>query len=176
MEDVPLSLRRGPRGELLAQGAEARVFATMLGGRPAVVKERFVKAYRHPDIDIRLRSSRIAQEARMLLRARQAGVCAPTVLFADVNACALYLERIDGPTAKCFVQEHSPAEVRALGAAIGEGIALLHDAGIVHGDLTTSNMVFQIRAHAPCDESAHANRLRRHAPRTTTTDRTPYIP
>lgn len=130
--------------ELIAQGAEARVYAATLNGRPAIVKERFAKAYRHPDIDYRLRSSRMAQEARMLLRARQAGVCTPTVHYADMTACALYLERVEGPTVKRFIQDCCvPEEVNTVADAIGAAIASLHDADIVHGDLTTSNMLLR---------------------------------
>ncbi|KAG8464349.1 hypothetical protein KFE25_003412 [Diacronema lutheri] len=128
---------------LLAQGAEARVYAARLNGSPTVVKERFAKAYRHPDIDYRLRSTRMAQEAKMLLRARQAGVRAPTVHFADMQACALHLEHVDGPTAKRFIQERTVEEVHAVATAIGEAVAKLHDADIVHGDLTTSNMLLR---------------------------------
>jgi TP53 regulating kinase-like protein len=139
-----------PLRELLAQGAEARVFAGVFNSRKTVIKERFPKVYRHPDIDIRLRSARMGQEARMLIRARQAGVYAPAVYFADLTACALYLEWIEGPTAKRFIQAHAPtageswaAETRALARAIGQAIAKLHNFNITHGDLTTSNMMLR---------------------------------
>lgn len=135
--------RASESAQQIAQGAEARVFAARLNGRAAVVKERFAKAYRHPDIDLRLRSTRMAQEARMLLRARQAGVCTPVLHYADMTACALYLERIDGPTVKRFIQEHHLDDMDALASAIGAAIALLHDAHITHGDLTTSNMLLR---------------------------------
>jgi len=36
--------------QLLAQGAEGRVWGLEMGGRPAVAKERFAKSYRHPRV------------------------------------------------------------------------------------------------------------------------------
>lgn len=139
-------------GTLLAQGAEARLFASTMFGRPTIVKERFVKAYRHPQIDQRLRASRMAQEARMLLRARQAGVCTPAVYFADPVACKLHLERVPGPTVKAFINDSQLTAAAPDGAGlrvehvarhIGTTIARLHDSNIIHGDLTTSNMVLR---------------------------------
>ena len=39
---------------LLKQGAEARVYTCQYRGKPAVVKERFVKTYRLPELDKKL--------------------------------------------------------------------------------------------------------------------------
>ncbi|KAJ7284219.1 hypothetical protein O6H91_Y345000 [Diphasiastrum complanatum] len=41
-------------GNLLKQGAEARVYKSSFMGREAVVKERFAKKYRHPSLDSKL--------------------------------------------------------------------------------------------------------------------------
>jgi TP53 regulating kinase and related kinases len=47
--------------ELLAQGAEARVYvlSQFVGGRPAIVKERFAKSYRLPELDRKLTGKRV---------------------------------------------------------------------------------------------------------------------
>ena len=135
---------------LIAQGAEARVYAGELNGRRSVVKERFSKVYRHPDIDYRLRSTRMGAEARMLMKARQAGVCTPSIYFVDMTLCALHLEWIDGPTARRFILERGSStgdgwsdDVRALARVIGRSVGRLHDLDISHGDLTTSNMILR---------------------------------
>ena len=53
------SLPPAPAGwQLLSQGAEARVFALTLCGRPAIAKERFKKRYRHPTLDEKLTARR----------------------------------------------------------------------------------------------------------------------
>ena len=59
--------------ELLKQGAEARVYRAQFLGRPAIVKERFPKRYRHPEMDEKLTHRRTAQEVRSILRCRKAG-------------------------------------------------------------------------------------------------------
>lgn len=62
--------------ELVKQGAEARVFRGRFQGRPAMVKHRFPKGYRHPALEARLSRRRTVQEARALLRCRRAGKAA----------------------------------------------------------------------------------------------------
>lgn len=131
------------------QGAEARLYTGELGGRPVFIKERFVKTYRHPDIDTRLRMSRMASEAKMLVRARRAGLRVPSVYFADTMNARLYCEFIPGPTVKEYFQrtggedrdKDAEEKVSSVLAVIGRMLARLHDLGITHGDLTTSNMI-----------------------------------
>lgn len=59
--------------ELLKQGAEARVYRAQFLGKPAIVKERFPKRYRHSVLDEKLTHRRTVQEVRSILRCRKAG-------------------------------------------------------------------------------------------------------
>lgn len=61
------------KAELLKQGAEARVYRAEFLGKPAIVKERFQKRYRHPVLDEKLTHRRTVQEVRSILRCRRAG-------------------------------------------------------------------------------------------------------
>merc|ERR1712013_741383 len=74
------------------QGAEARLFVTTFLGQRAVVKERFSKKYRHPELDLKLTSDRHKAEARALLKCKQIGVPCPTLYLAD--------QQLDGKTAR----------------------------------------------------------------------------
>ena len=67
--------------EVWKQGAEARLFITNLFGRKTVIKERFSKGYRHPELDKRLRNQRTKAEVRTLIRCRQNGNHQVFVLF-----------------------------------------------------------------------------------------------
>ncbi|XP_036066616.1 high affinity cGMP-specific 3',5'-cyclic phosphodiesterase 9A isoform X5 [Oryzias melastigma] len=58
--------------ELLKQGAEGRVYRAEFLGKPAVIKERFPKRYRHPELDEKLTHRRTVQEVRSILRCRRA--------------------------------------------------------------------------------------------------------
>lgn len=59
--------------ELIAQGAEARVYKGVYLGRPALIKERFEKKYRHVDLDTRITKDRTKAECRAMVRAKAAG-------------------------------------------------------------------------------------------------------
>lgn len=59
--------------ELIAQGAEARLYKGLYLGKACLMKERFVKHYRHPELDARLTKDRIKAEARAIIRAKAAG-------------------------------------------------------------------------------------------------------
>lgn len=59
--------------QLIGQGAEARLYSGHYLGKSTLVKERFEKKYRHPDLDSRLTKDRIRAEARAIVRAKAAG-------------------------------------------------------------------------------------------------------
>lgn len=59
--------------ELIAQGAEARLYKGLYLGKACLMKERFVKNYRHSELDTRLTKDRIRAEARAIIRAKAAG-------------------------------------------------------------------------------------------------------
>ncbi|CAM9135639.1 unnamed protein product [Ectocarpus sp. 13 AM-2016] len=134
--------------ELLSQGAEARVFATTFCGRPAVVKERFRKTYRLPALDEKLTTRRTLQEARCMLKARKAGVRTPCLYQLDSANTKITMEKVEGITAKQFLldclQRGDSAAALKVAGEIGKMVAKMHDAQVVHGDLTTSN--FMVRS------------------------------
>ncbi|KAM5220774.1 EKC/KEOPS complex subunit TP53RK [Hipposideros larvatus] len=135
--------------ELVKQGAEARVFRGRFQGRAAMVKHRFPKGYRHPALDARLSRRRTVQEARALLRCRRAGISAPVVFFVDYASNCLYMEEIEGSvTVRDYIQsimeaEKKPQSLLGLAKTAGQVLARMHDGDLVHGDLTTSNMLLK---------------------------------
>jgi len=126
--------------EPVASGAEAEIFETEFLGRPAMVKVRSPKAYRHPELDQRIRSSRMRTEARLMKDARMIGVRTPVIYDVDVQECSITMECIRGRKIKDILDDE-PEKAKAICMMIGESIARLHDGGISHGDLTTSNMM-----------------------------------
>ncbi|KAG7390975.1 TP53 regulating kinase [Phytophthora pseudosyringae] len=133
--------------QLISQGAEAKVFETDFAGRLCVVKERVKKSYRLPVLDKKLSHRRLVQEARCILKCRRAGVLTPSIFLVDEDKSRLYLEKVLGGSLKDFLRRAYKLDPKygdkALKKAyhIGEAIAKMHDADIVHGDLTTSNMM-----------------------------------
>ena len=126
----------------MKRGAEAEIRRTEWHGRAAVEKTRVAKAYRLETLDDGLRKSRIRTEARLMAEARRAGIAIPVLYDIDLARHRLVLEFLDGPTAKEALQKRL-AEPRELAREIGRLAGTLHANGIVHGDLTTSNMLWR---------------------------------
>ena len=127
---------------LLKRGAEAELRRTEWHGHPSIEKVRLPKAYRHETLDDELRKSRIRTEARLMTDARKLGLGVPVLYDIDLAGHRLVMEFVDGPTAKEALQK-GLTEQRALAREIGRLAGTLHAHGIVHGDLTTSNMIWR---------------------------------
>ncbi|PIA31686.1 hypothetical protein AQUCO_04900170v1 [Aquilegia coerulea] len=133
---------------LLKQGAEARVFESTFVGRRSVVKERFSKKYRHPSLDSKLTLKRLNAEARCMTKARRLGVCTPVLYAVDPVLHSLTFEYVVGPAVKDVLLEFglhgiNEEQMGNIARQIGEAIAKIHDGGLIHGDLTTSNMLLR---------------------------------
>ncbi len=124
--------------ELIKKGAEAELYKIMYNGRPAILKRRIPKRYRVPVLDERIRKTRTRREARLLERARRAGVLTPEVYNVDDKRMEIVMEYVSGERAKEYLLRTGDV---SLMRDIGENIAHLHSNGIVHGDLTTSNII-----------------------------------
>jgi len=91
------------------------------------------------ELDSKLRWARTKVEASLIAQARTSGVRTPLIYDIDLVNCRMVMEFIDGPIAKTVLQE---SESRmAVAAQIGTSVAKLHRSGIIHGDLTTSNII-----------------------------------
>ncbi|KAH6625410.1 serine/threonine-protein kinase bud32 [Boeremia exigua] len=155
----------------ITQGAEALVYKTtfLTPSTPAVVKYRPPKPYRHPTLDKRLTKSRLLAEARSLVRVKREGVNVPGVLGCDADAGWLVLEYVDGRTIRrvldawaAEVKEQEKrvfaeggdvgqlergggdaSEIMGLMGRVGREVGKLHELGVCHGDLTTSNLMLR---------------------------------
>ncbi|MGB4579580.1 MAG: Kae1-associated kinase Bud32, partial [Methanoculleus sp.] len=130
---------RAEPGEIFAaephEGGIARGAEAVVEIREAdVVKRRESKRYRNPRLDRRLITERTRAEARLIAAARRAGV--PTPVIRDITTDTIVMERVAGEVLKYAT---TPENVALAGDAVGK----LHAAGIVHGDLTTSNMIIR---------------------------------
>lgn len=128
---------------MIRKGAEAHLLLDHVSGRRVVVKERKPKLYRIKELDDSLRRQRAIREARLLHSAKRAGVPAPTVYLVDLESASIIMDYIDGRTLSDLIKERSLShgELVRLLREVGELIGRLHREGIVHGDLTTSNMI-----------------------------------
>ncbi|MBU0627921.1 MAG: Kae1-associated serine/threonine protein kinase [Nanoarchaeota archaeon] len=119
----------------IAQGAEAKLF---LDGKN-VIKDRFKKTYRIKEIDDRLRGFRTRREAKIFNRLKDINFPAPR-LIESYDKERLVMDFIDGTKVRDILEK---SDYKRLCKEIGKKIAVLHNNGIIHGDLTTSNMLFK---------------------------------
>ncbi len=128
-------------GVLVRTGAEATLYRATWHGVPVMKKVRLPKPYRLPQLDRDLRRSRTIHEAQLLSDAKRAGVSTPLLYHVDVAHATLIIEYVDGPRVKELLPLLPHGERRLLCHRIGGLIGRLHGVGIIHGDLTTSNMI-----------------------------------
>ncbi|KAJ6573859.1 hypothetical protein DFH09DRAFT_1151272 [Mycena vulgaris] len=158
---------------LISQGAEAKVYKARLTASPSeppvLLKHRFHKGYRHPTLDASLTRARVAGEARALLKCLRSGVNVPGIRMVDAAEGVLGIEWIDGNSVRKLLpggageddevvfdpEEGEPEQdvvdllqeydisLDVLVQLIGQEIAKMHLADVIHGDLTTSNMMLR---------------------------------
>jgi tRNA A-37 threonylcarbamoyl transferase component Bud32 len=117
--------------ELIAQGAEAKI----LKDNKFVIKDRVSKGYRHPELDKKLIKQRTKRETSILERAHKLGL-SPKPEIQGISK--IKMPFIEG---KKLSQELENLDYKSICKTIGNNIAKLHDNNIIHGDLTTSNMI-----------------------------------
>ena len=63
----------------------------------------------------------------------------------------IYMEHIEGETVRDWLtMTGNDSQVRVVGSSIGKDLAHLHDLDVIHGDLTTSNMMMREGPNAIC--------------------------
>lgn len=123
---------------LIAKGAEANLSREKIDEEEILVKDRIKKGYRVPALDENIRMQRTQQEARLIREAARVGVSTPKVL--EAKGSVLKIEFIDGKKVKDILSKENCREICG---KIGRAVARLHSYDIIHGDLTTSNMILK---------------------------------
>lgn len=120
--------------DLIAKGAESNIIKSSYMGEDAVIKARIPKNYRIAEIDNKIRKSRCKLEAKLLSDAKRAGVRTPVLYDVDLNEKSILMEAIDGVMLKDVINDD-------LAYKTGLEISKLHSADIIHGDITSSNIM-----------------------------------
>ncbi|MGB9732509.1 MAG: KEOPS complex kinase/ATPase Bud32 [Candidatus Micrarchaeia archaeon] len=119
--------------KLISEGAEAKIYVEDLFGERVVVKERVEKKYREKALDIKIRSARTKNEARVLYRALRA--CSNVPRLIGVGRFSIYMSFIDGKLLRDVRIKRSIIE------EVGMLLARMHNADITHGDFTPANIM-----------------------------------
>jgi TP53 regulating kinase-like protein len=125
----------------LYQGAEAKICLSEYMGSTVVQKRRLKKSYRIEYIDNHLISSRTKEEAKLITESRKYGVAVPIIYDVDLKNGIITMEYLKGKRVKDILNKLTESERKKLCEKIGTSIARFHNNGIIHGDITTSNMI-----------------------------------
>jgi len=122
--------------KIIARGAEAVLIRS--GSR--LIKKRIRKGYRHPQLDNFLRKSRTRRESRLLDKASNL-ISVPKIVEVDEDNTKITMHFIPGKKLSDYLDKAPFQKSLQVCRQIGREIAFLHKSDIIHGDLTTSNMV-----------------------------------
>lgn len=116
---------------LIAQGAEAKIIQE--GNN--IIKDRISKGYRHPELDKKIIKTRTKSEAKLLDKAAMLGISPKPI---EVTNNKIIMPKIQG---KKLSEHLENLNYKEICKQIAINIVKLHDNNIIHGDLTTSNMI-----------------------------------
>ncbi len=129
--------------EMIKKGAEAEIYLSTWMGRRVVIKRRIRKGYRIKELDEKIRKQRTRREAILMAEARKAGVAVPIIYEINNFEMEIVMEYVDGERLKDIIEKLDDNEKRRICQEIGKSIAMLHKNGIIHGDITTSNIILR---------------------------------
>ena len=121
--------------KIIQQGAEAIIKLV----DNEIIKERVSKGYRLVELDDKLRLRRTRGEGKIIGKLKGV-IDVPEIINVDENEKKIVMEFIDG---KKLSEELENLDWKIVCKKIGENIGKLHNKDIVHGDLTTSNMILK---------------------------------
>jgi Kae1-associated kinase Bud32 len=117
---------------VIGKGAEGVIYDGEFLGKKVIIKKRIEKAFRIKEIDEKIRRIRTLVEARMLHRAKKAGVPCPYVFLIDEDMLVL-----------SFIPGHRANPSQDLAKWMAGMLVRLHNFHIIHNDFTPANVIEQ---------------------------------
>ncbi|MHA1557617.1 MAG: KEOPS complex kinase/ATPase Bud32 [Candidatus Heimdallarchaeota archaeon] len=124
------------------RGAESKLYIKDWLDLPAIYKQRMAKTYRIKELDFYFRKQRTIHEAKLLDKAKSlAGVKTPFIYEIDIPQTTIVMELVEGEQLKNLLPSFKTKKREAICKEVGRNVGKLHRANIIHGDLTTSNIL-----------------------------------
>lgn len=120
--------------KIFQKGAEADIYLD----NNKIIKIRNPKSYRLPIIDKKLIKSRTKSEVKIINKLQKI-ISVPRIIKTD-NIEKIEMEFIEG---KKLSENLENLDWKEISKKLGEILTNLHNQNIVHGDLTTSNMIIK---------------------------------
>jgi len=121
------------QNKILQQGAEAII---SLDNNNQILKNRIKKSYRFPELDNKLRTRRAKSEAKIIEKLKNI-INVPKIIKTEDDK--ITMQFIDG---KKLSDNLEKLDYKKICKQISETLTKLHNQNIIHGDLTTSNMIY----------------------------------
>jgi len=118
--------------EIIGQGAEAEIYKE----DETVIKIRPKKGYRIEILDKKIRKKRTKREVKIINKLIETEVLVPKIHSSD--DFTIKMDYLNGKKVRDCYNEN----IEIISKRIGKSIAIMHNNNIIHGDLTTSNMIF----------------------------------
>jgi len=123
-------------------GAEAILSKSDWLDYKAIKKVRIPKKYRIAPLDLELRKNRTITESKLLVSAKKSGVLTPYIFEIDIVNTTIVMEDIEGKLVKNIIDSEAELQKKLnIVKEIGKQVGKLHNNDIIHGDLTTSNIL-----------------------------------
>lgn len=127
---------------LLSKGAEADIIETRWDNNEAIIKHRIRKNYRNEKLDDKLRAERTKEEAKLISDCKKYSIRTPYIYSIDLVNKDIIEEKINAIQLQDIILDMNDVEDYVkLFNIIGQDISKMHDGGIIHGDLTTANIL-----------------------------------
>lgn len=121
--------------KIIGRGAEA----VLIQKGSTLIKRRIKKGYRHEQLDKFLRISRTKHESKILQKAHTI-ISVPRV--HKVTEHEIEMDFIKGKKLSEELDKFSEKQALEICKKIGQEVAKIHQNNVIHGDLTTSNMIY----------------------------------
>ncbi len=122
--------------QIIAQGAEAIIYLE----KDTITKHRISKPYRHPELDKKIIKRRTKSETKLLKKASEFVNAPYPEDQKDINK--IVMPFIDGLKLSEHLDSFKQTKQEKIMFELGKSIGKLHKEHIIHGDLTTSNIIF----------------------------------
>ena len=124
--------------KIIATGAEA----ILIQQASKLIKRRIAKSYRIPEIDKKLRKLRTRSEAKIMDKLKDT-ISIPKIIKVDDKSKEIIMELIKGKKLSDSLDSFSLNKQKKVSREIGKELGKIHDLDIIHGDLTTSNLILK---------------------------------
>jgi tRNA A-37 threonylcarbamoyl transferase component Bud32 len=123
--------------KLIQQGAEAKIFLDEKNN--TVIKDRISKSYRIPELDKKIIKQRTKAETKLLTKANKIVNSPLPEKSKDSNK--IIMPYVNGEKLSTSLNDFPLEKQKQIMKKVGEAVAKIHKEDIIHGDLTTSNMI-----------------------------------